>query len=88
MDIETLIMIYYSLVYPYLQYGALTWDNTYKTRLNQINTLNNKASVVLEPVAPAYIWIHHLYYYKWSSSGNHFAAKNPSFCYRNPTWRL
>jgi len=41
-DLETLKLIYYSLIYPYLQYGAITWGNTYKTRLNHLNVLNNK----------------------------------------------
>ena len=36
-------MVYFSLIYPYLHYGALTWGNTYKSRLNQLNVLNNKA---------------------------------------------
>ena len=42
-DLDTLRIVYYSLVYPYLQYGALIWGNTYKSRLNPINVLNNKA---------------------------------------------
>ena len=36
-------MVYFSLIYPYLHYSALTWGNTYKSRLNQLNVLNNKA---------------------------------------------
>jgi len=42
-DLDTLRVVYYSLVYPYLQYGALIWGNTYKSRLKPIDVLNNKA---------------------------------------------
>ena len=42
-DLDTLRKVYFALVYPYLQYGAITWANTYKSRLTQLNVLNNKA---------------------------------------------
>ena len=42
-DRESCRMVYFSLVYPYLQYGAMTWGSTYKTRINSLHILNNKA---------------------------------------------
>ena len=33
-DIDTTRVVYYSLIYAYLQYGAITWGNTHTTRLN------------------------------------------------------
>jgi hypothetical protein len=42
-DLLTLKHVYYSLVYPYLQYGISVWGNTYKTRLSRLNKLNSKA---------------------------------------------
>ena len=42
-DLPTQKHVYYSLVYPYLQYGISVWGNTYKTRLSRLNKLNNKA---------------------------------------------
>lgn len=43
LDTDSLKQVYYSLIYPYLQYGLIIWGNTYKTRLNQLHILNNKA---------------------------------------------
>ena len=42
-DIDTLRSVYFSLIFPYLQYGALTWGVTYQSRINRIHVLNNKA---------------------------------------------
>jgi hypothetical protein len=42
-DLPTLKQVYYSLVYPYLQYGISVWGNTYKTRLSRLNKLNSKS---------------------------------------------
>ena len=42
-DLDTLKNVYYSLIYPYLYNGAIIWENTYQSRLNQLNILNNKA---------------------------------------------
>jgi hypothetical protein len=42
-DHDTLKNVYYSLIYPYLYNGAIIWGNTYQSRLNQLNILNNKA---------------------------------------------
>jgi len=40
--IKTLRDIYYSLIYPYLTYGVLSWGNTYKFNLTKIYTIQNK----------------------------------------------
>ena len=42
-DLDTLKNVYYTLIYPYLYNGAIIWGNTYQSRLNQLNILNNKA---------------------------------------------
>ena len=34
--------LYYALIYPYLNYGAMCWGNTYPTILNKISTKQNK----------------------------------------------
>ena len=43
LDAQTLRSVYFSLIYPYLYYGALTWGNTYKSRVHPLHVLNNKA---------------------------------------------
>ena len=42
LDLDSLRKVYFSLIYPYLQYGIVTWGNTYESRLNQLHVLNNK----------------------------------------------
>jgi hypothetical protein len=42
-DLDTLRKIYFALIYPYLQYWAIVWGNTYKSHLKPLNILNNKA---------------------------------------------
>jgi len=44
-NIKTLKDIYYSLIYPYLSYGILSWGCTYKTSLEKIRTIQNKCLV-------------------------------------------
>ena len=39
---NTLKLIYYLLVYPYLTYGNLVWGNTYPTRLQKILNIQKK----------------------------------------------
>ena len=39
---KTLKNIYYSLIYPYLAYGILSWGSTYKTKLSELQKLQNK----------------------------------------------
>ena len=39
---NTLKLIYYALVYPYLTYGNLIWGNTYQTKLQKILNVQKK----------------------------------------------
>jgi hypothetical protein len=39
---NTLKLIYYALVYPYLTYGNLVWGNTYPTRLQKLLKIQKK----------------------------------------------
>lgn len=34
--------LYYTLIYPYLSYGVMSWGNTYPTKLTKIQTKQNK----------------------------------------------
>ena len=34
--------LYYTLIYPYLNYGLASWGAAYKTRLNKICTKQNR----------------------------------------------
>ena len=38
-----LLSLYYALIYPFLTYGVIIWGNTYKTTLQPIFILQNKA---------------------------------------------
>ena len=40
---STLITLYYSFIYPYLHYGILAWGNTFKTTLDPIVKIQNRA---------------------------------------------
>jgi hypothetical protein len=39
---NSLKLIYYALVYPYLIYGNLTWGNTYKSWIQKIMNIQKK----------------------------------------------
>ena len=39
---NSLKLIYYALVYPYLTYGNLVWGNTYPTRLKKLFNIQKK----------------------------------------------
>ena len=41
-DLNTLKQLYYTLIYPYISYGLISWGNTYTTHLNKICTAQNK----------------------------------------------
>ena len=41
-DLNTLKQLYYTLIYPYINYGLMSWGNTYTTHLNKIPTAQNK----------------------------------------------
>ena len=34
--------LYYTLVYPYLNYGIMSWGNTFTSKMNKIRTKQNK----------------------------------------------
>ena len=39
---ETLVTLYYSFVYPYLQYGVIAWGNTYDNVINPLFKLQKR----------------------------------------------
>ena len=41
LTLNTLRQIYYSLIYPYLHYGIMSWGNTYPSRLTKVQTKQN-----------------------------------------------
>ncbi len=42
-DINTLIKLYYALIYPFITYGIIAWGSTYPTSLNFLYVLQKKA---------------------------------------------
>jgi len=42
LDLKTMKQLYYTLIFPYLNYGILSWGNNYKTRLNKLRIKQNK----------------------------------------------
>ena len=40
-NLQTLKQLYYCLVYPYLNYGSISWGNTYPTSLTKLFTKQN-----------------------------------------------
>ena len=42
LTLNTLKQIYYSLIYPYLHYGIVSWGNTYPSRSTKVQTKQNK----------------------------------------------
>ena len=42
LNLKMLRQLYYTLIYPYLNYGAMCWGNNYQTNLNKICTKQNK----------------------------------------------
>ena len=41
-NLNTLKLIYYASVYPYLIYGNLIWGNTYKSRMQKLVNIQKK----------------------------------------------
>ena len=41
MPISTLKRLYYTLIYPYLTYGLMSWGTTYQNKLNKIKVSQN-----------------------------------------------
>ena len=50
LDKDTLISLYYSFVYPYLQYCNHVWGNTYSTYLNKLFILQKRVIRVIAGV--------------------------------------
>jgi len=44
LDFHMLKQLYYTLIYPHLNYGLASWGAAYKTRLNEICTKQNKCT--------------------------------------------
>jgi hypothetical protein len=42
LNIHMLTNLYYTLIYPYLSYGLMSWGTTYKSKLNQLSSKLNK----------------------------------------------
>ena len=42
LTLTTLKQIYYSLIYPYLLHGIMSWGNTYPSRWTKVQTKQNK----------------------------------------------
>ena len=42
---QSLISIYYALVYPYLNYGCILWGNNYEAPVSQLVKLQNKVGL-------------------------------------------
>jgi flagellin-specific chaperone FliS len=42
LDLRMIKQLYYTLIYPYLTYGVMSWGNTYKSSLTKISTKQNK----------------------------------------------
>ena len=47
---QSLISIYYALVYPYLTYGCVLWGNNYEGPLSQLVRLQNKVVRIMNDV--------------------------------------
>ena len=50
MTSQSLTSIYYALVYPYLTYGHVLWDNNYEAPLSQLVRLQNKVVRIINDV--------------------------------------
>jgi hypothetical protein len=54
---NTLKLIYYALVYPYLTYGNLVWGNTYRTRLQILLKIQKKIVRLIQIIQNLYFLI-------------------------------
>ena len=46
------LSVYYSLIYPYLYYGCVLWENNYDAPLPKVIKLQNKAVRIINDVPP------------------------------------
>ena len=51
-NMETLLSLYHTFVYPYLSYCIHVWGKTYNTHLNDLIVLQNKAMRIISGVPP------------------------------------
>ena len=51
-NIKLLIKIYYSIIYPFLIYGAIVWGNTYKSNFLPLTLLQKKAIRIITLSSP------------------------------------
>ena len=55
------VSVYYSLIYPYLYYGCLSWGNNYDAPRSKVAKLQNKAVRIIndvplmESITPHYV---------------------------------
>ena len=45
LNAKALLHLYYATFYSHMQYSITSWSSTYKTYLNKLSTLQNKAAV-------------------------------------------
>ena len=61
LNYKSLLMLYYALVYPYLNFGLEVWGNTYKTNLRPLIILQKRAIRIvhntkyLDPTNPLFV---------------------------------
>ena len=46
-SIDTLIQVYYSVIYPFIMYAVLVWGHTYKSNLHSLLILQKKAMRIM-----------------------------------------
>ena len=89
LDLYVLKQLYYSLIYPHLQYGIISWGNAYKSHLKKIITKQNKCirSIVFphsrESAMPYYnlfnlLTFENMYKFKAAIFGHRLIANEPN----------
>ena len=91
---STLKNVYFSLVYPYLQYRVMTWGNTTVGCLNKIQTQQNylikiisNTPLIKTKLSPLYEQLHllklNIYQLKVLKFASKFKMKTLSKCFEN-----
>ena len=57
-NVDILIMLYYSLIYPYLTYGIQVWGLTYPSYLKPVTTLQKRVVRIMTFSDPSLILSH------------------------------
>ena len=47
LTLQSLISLYYALIYPFLIYGIIAWENTYPTTLQPLYVLQKKVMRII-----------------------------------------